>query len=92
MGRESLRLVLSALVCALGLSALSWNGNTQRSQLQAIADGLARMRQRNQALRKAINLQAQGSRRRNDRWSFGRNQASEDYINEILREQERDQP
>jgi hypothetical protein len=91
MGRESLRLVLSALVCALGLSALSWNAATQRSQLQAIADDLAKMRQRNQALRKAINPQAQGSRRRNDRWSFGRDQGSNDYINEILREQERDQ-
>ena len=124
MGRESLRLVLSALVCALGLSALSWNGNTQRSQLQAIADGLARMRQRNQALRKAtkrsqlqaiadglagmrrrnwmrqrhqalskaINPQTQAPRPRNGRWGFGRDQGSEDYINEILREQERDQP
>ena len=124
MGRESLRLVLSALVCALGLSALSWNGNTQRSQLQAIADGLAKMRQRNlalrkatkrsqlqaiadglagmrrrnwmrqrnQALRKAINPQTQAPRPRNGRWGFGRDQGSKDYINEILREQERDQP
>lgn len=41
MGRESLRLVLSALVCALGLSALSWNSRTERSQLQALAEGLA---------------------------------------------------
>jgi len=98
MGRESLRLVLSALVCALGLSALSWNGNTQWSQLQAIADGLAGMRRRNwmrqrhQALREAINPQAQAPRPRNGRWSFGRDQGSKDYINEILREQERDRP
>ena len=91
MGRESLRLVLSALVCALGLSALSWNTDTQRSQLQAITYGLAKMRQRNQALRKASNPQAPVSRRRNGRWGFGRDQGSKGYINEILRKQERDQ-
>lgn len=36
MGREALRLMFSSLVCALGLSALSWNPTTQRSQLQAL--------------------------------------------------------
>jgi len=67
MARESLRLVLSALVCALGLSTRSWNADTQRSQLQAVTYGLTKMRQRNQALRTASNPQAPVSRRRNGR-------------------------
>lgn len=91
MGRESIRLVLSSLVCALGLSALSWNAVTERSQLQALADGVATMRLRRESRRMASKPQAQGSRARGGRWRSVRDRGSRDYIREILREQERDQ-
>lgn len=91
MGRESLRLVLSALVCALAMSALSWNADSETSQLEALGDGLARMRLRRETRRRATSPQSQGRRARGGRWGSGRDHGSKEYINEILREQERDQ-
>lgn len=53
MGREALRLLLSCLVCTLGLSALSWNDVTKQSQLESLAQSLQRRRFRQQARRQA---------------------------------------
>jgi hypothetical protein len=91
MGKESLRLVASALVCALGLSALSWNAETETSQLQNLWDGLARMRLRRQARFRATTPAVRGRRFHPGRWASSRDQGSMDYIQDILRQQERDQ-
>jgi len=90
MGKESLRLVLSALVCALGMSALSWNTDSGTSQLQDLANGLVRMRLRRKTRRRATTPQAQGRRFHGSRWAAGHNEDSRNYIDEILADRDPD--